>query len=145
MLRRLIGEGIELSTQLAEGLDLVEAPPGQIEQVIVNLVINARDAMPSGGTLRIKTARLDEPVGSARVLPCRSVMLSISDTGVGMSAEIRLRLFDPFFTTKPPGSGTGLGLSIVQELVAAQQGTVRVESELGRGTTVAVSLQAVPA
>jgi PAS domain S-box-containing protein len=143
MLRRLIGEGIELSTQLAEGLDLVEAPPGQIEQVIVNLVINARDAMPSGGTLRIKTARLDEPVGSARVLPCRSVMLSISDTGVGMSAEIRLRLFDPFFTTKPPGTGTGLGLFTSHAIVTRYGGTISVRSEPGAGSVFEIHLPGV--
>jgi CheY-like chemotaxis protein len=142
-LRRLIGEGIELSTQLTEGLDLVEAPPGQIEQVIVNLVLNARDAMPSGGKLRIKTTRLDEPVRSTDVLPGRSVMLSVTDTGMGMSAETRLHLFDPFFTTKPPGMGTGLGLFTSHAIVTRYGGTISVRSEPGVGSVFEVQLPGV--
>jgi signal transduction histidine kinase len=115
--------------------EVVRANPQDLFQVILNIVHNAVQAVdPQSGEVRI-----------AAVSRGDRVELSVIDNGCGISKENLSRIFDPFFTTKPPGSGTGLGLSIVQELVAAQQGTVRVESELGRGTTVAVSLQAVPA
>jgi len=115
--------------------EVVRANPQDLFQVILNIVHNAVQAVdPQSGEVRIAAARRGD-----------RVELSVIDNGCGISKENLSRIFDPFFTTKPPGSGTGLGLSIVQELVAAQQGTVRVESELGRGTTVAVSLQAVPA
>ena len=115
--------------------EVVRANPQDLFQVILNIVHNAVQAVnPDDGEVRIAAARSGD-----------RVELSIIDNGCGISKENLSRIFDPFFTTKPPGSGTGLGLSIVQELVAAQQGNVRVESELGRGTTVAVSLQAVAA
>ena len=115
--------------------EVVRANPQDLFQVMLNIVHNAVQAVdPQSGEVRIAAARKGD-----------RVELSVIDNGCGISKENLSRIFDPFFTTKPPGSGTGLGLSIVQELVAAQQGTVRVESEPGRGTTVAVSLQAVPA
>ena len=115
--------------------EVVRANPQDLFQVILNIVHNAVQAVdPEDGEVRIAAARTGD-----------RVELSIIDNGCGISKENLSRIFDPFFTTKPPGSGTGLGLSIVQELVTAQRGTVRVESELGRGTTVAVSLQAVSA
>ncbi len=114
--------------------EMVRANPQDLFQVILNIVHNALQAVdPQTGEVRIAARSNGE-----------RVELSVADNGCGISKENLSRIFDPFFTTKPPGSGTGLGLSIVQELVAAQQGTVRVESEPGRGTTVAVSLQAVP-
>jgi PAS domain S-box-containing protein len=143
MLRRLIGEGIDLSTYLGEGLDLVQAPPGQIEQVIVNLVINARDAMPSGGRLRIKTAEVDETVRTAEGPARRWVMVSIGDTGMGMSEETRRQLFEPFFTTKPPGMGTGLGLFTSHAIVTRHGGTISVRSEPGAGSVFEVYLPGV--
>jgi signal transduction histidine kinase len=113
--------------------EVVRANPQDLFQVILNIIHNAIQAVnPEDGEVRIAAARTGD-----------RVELSVADNGCGISKENLPRIFDPFFTTKPPGSGTGLGLSIVQELVAAQQGTVRVESEPGRGTTVAVSLQAV--
>jgi len=113
--------------------EVVRANPQDLFQVILNIVHNALQAVDAqGGEVRI-----------AASLQGDMVELSIADNGCGISKENLSRIFDPFFTTKPPGSGTGLGLSIVQELVAAQKGTVRVESEIGRGTRVAVSLQAV--
>src|SRR5207248_1106187 len=115
--------------------EVVRANPQDLFQVILNIVHNALQAV-------------DPQRGEVRIAACRNgdrVELSVIDNGCGISKENLSRIFDPFFTTKPPGSGTGLGLSIVQELVTAQRGTVRVESELGRGTTVAVSLQAVSA
>jgi hypothetical protein len=135
MLRRLIGKKIELSTSLGDGLGLVEVAPGQMEQVIVNLAINARDAMPSGGKLQIKTARIGEPSG----VDCR-VMLSVSDTGTGMSSETMRHLFEPFFTTKPLGKGTGLGLFTSQAIVTRNGGSISVRSEPGSGTVFEVYL-----
>ncbi|MFL5412909.1 MAG: ATP-binding protein [Myxococcales bacterium] len=135
MLRRLIGKKIELSTSLGDGVGLVEVAPGQMEQVIVNLAINARDAMPSGGKLRIETARLGRPSEAN----CR-VRLSVRDTGTGMSAETMRHLFEPFFTTKPPGKGTGLGLFISQAIVTRNGGSISVRSEPGSGTVFEVYL-----
>jgi PAS domain S-box-containing protein len=135
MLRRLIGTKIELSTSLGDGLGLVEVAPGQMEQVIVNLAINARDAMPSGGKLQIRTARIAGPAeGNCRV------MLSVSDTGSGMSAETMRHLFEPFFTTKPPGKGTGLSLFTSQAIVSRNGGSISVRSEPGSGTVFEVYL-----
>jgi PAS domain S-box-containing protein len=139
MLERLIGEDIELDTAAAGQGDWVLADPGKIEQVIVNLSVNATDAMPDGGTLTIATTRSPELPGSAAV-----VTLSVVDTGVGMNAETLSHLFEPYFTTKGPGKGTGLGLATVRGIVAQSGGTVSVTSELGHGSTFAVSLPAVP-
>ena len=139
MLRRLIGANIELSTSFAEGLGLIEVPPGQMEQVIVNLVINARDAMPSGGKLRIETSEVEDATAGNSVAG-KQVMLSISDTGVGMSPETQRHLFEPFYTTKPQGKGTGLGLFTSQAIVTRSGGSIAVESHPGAGTVFKIFL-----
>ncbi len=144
MLRRLIGEDIELVVIPAAGLDAVEADPGRLEQVIMNLAVNARDAMPDGGKLTIETGTvtLSESF-SARQLgvePGRYVLLTISDTGVGMNEETLSHLFEPFFTTKKVGRGTGLGLATAYGIIRQSRGAIRFESEAGKGTTASVYL-----
>jgi PAS domain S-box-containing protein len=150
LLHHLIGANVELVTRLAPGLGPIEADPGQIDQVIVNLVVNARDAMPKGGTLTIETANvcLDEAFvrEHADLAAGPYVMLAISDTGQGMDAAIRARIFEPFFTTKAPGKGTGLGLATVHEIIRQNAGHIQVESEPGYGTSFKVYLpQAIAA
>ncbi|MBV9775384.1 MAG: response regulator, partial [Gemmatimonadetes bacterium] len=143
LLRRLLGEDIDITTEFAPGLGPVRADPGRIEQVLVNLAVNARDAMPEGGRLTITTA--DVHLAGADALryaaePGAYVKLSVADTGHGMDAETQARVFEPFFTTKEAGKGTGLGLSNVYGIVRQSGGFVRVRSEPGRGTEFEVYL-----
>jgi signal transduction histidine kinase/CheY-like chemotaxis protein len=154
MLRRLISEDIRLTTEPARELGAVRADPGQLEQVLLNLAVNARDAMPDGGHLTIRTFNAevggqpdrlpDDPEPAVdRVPPGRYVVLEFSDTGVGMTAEIQGRIFEPFFTTKPQGKGTGLGLATVYGIVRQSGGHVAVRSAPGAGTTFRLYLPQV--
>jgi len=144
MLRRLIGMHIELTTNLATELDRVKAEQSQIEQVIVNLVVNARDAMPEGGKLLIETSNFDVNENFASSFPFLQpgpyVLLTVTDTGIGMDDNTRRHIFEPFFTTKGPGKGTGLGLATVYGVVKQSGGSVIVDSEPGEGSTFKIFL-----
>jgi two-component system cell cycle sensor histidine kinase/response regulator CckA len=147
LLRRLIGEHIELQFVCEPEMCRVKADPGQIEQIVMNLVLNARDAMPAGGnlTIGISTVKLDEDFASRHqpTQPGSYAMLTVTDTGCGMDSETMDRMFDPFFTTKSFGKGTGLGLTIVYGIVKQNGGSVVVHSELGLGTTFNIYLPCV--
>jgi PAS domain S-box-containing protein len=144
MLQRLLGDDIEIETALDPGVGTVEADSGQIQQLLVNLTVNARDAMPEGGRLLIETADEDIDEESARAHPGASpgpyVLLAVADTGVGMADEVRAHLFEPFFTTKELGKGTGLGLATCHGIVKSVGGHIRVYSEPGQGTTFRIYL-----
>jgi len=144
MIGHLVGKDIRLTVAAAPGLDRVEADRGQLEQVILNLAVNARDAMPAGGSLtfELSEVELDQTQASARVglRPGPHVVLKVSDTGTGMAARTLERIFEPFFTTKDPGKGTGLGLSTVHGIVHQSSGSISVASEPGRGTTFEIHL-----
>jgi CheY-like chemotaxis protein len=144
LFRRTLGEQITVETVLAGGLWLSHVDQNQLESALLNLVINARDAMPSGGRLTIETANthLDEAYSAANgeIRPGQYVMVAVSDTGIGMSREVLEKVFEPFFTTKEIGQGTGLGLSMVYGFVRQSDGHVKIYSEPGRGTTVKIYL-----
>ena len=143
MLRRLVGETIELILNRQSDLAPVEADRSAIEQILMNLVVNARDAMPGGGRLRIstRTERLDRAAAeSLGVKPGPHVRLDIADSGHGMAPEVRKRLFEPFFTTKPEGAGSGLGLSMVARILGTCGGSIRIDSEVGHGSIVSIYL-----
>ena len=147
MLERLVGDDVEMRVALEATEAMVLADPNQVEQVIMNLAVNAKDAMPGGGTLLIETANVELDDEYARLNPGvrtgQHVLLAVGDSGIGMDDETRQRIFEPFFTTKPTGQGTGLGLSTVQGIVAQSGGQIAVQSEAGRGTTFNIYLPAL--
>jgi CheY-like chemotaxis protein/two-component sensor histidine kinase len=147
LLQRIIGEDVRLQLDTHPEPLLVRADAGMIEQVLMNLAVNARDAMPGGGQLRIETAERIIPEGALEhpeAVPGRHVCLSVSDTGGGIPAEILPQIFEPFFTTKEPGKGTGLGLATVFGIVKQHQGWIEVDNQPGRGVTFRINLPASP-
>ena len=146
MIRRLVGEDVSLQSVLAPDLNQVKVDPGQLDQVILNLVVNARDAMPKGGKLTIKTSNVVHNKKVSKTCPEATrgsyVALAVNDTGCGMRSDVRSRIFEPFFTTKSLGKGTGLGLTVVHGIVKQNGGYIVVESEPGAGTTFKIHLPA---
>ncbi|HEX6217347.1 MAG TPA: ATP-binding protein, partial [Vicinamibacterales bacterium] len=148
MARRLIGTDVQLKLQLNKAVAKVLADPAQIEQVLLNLIVNARDAMPNGGMITVQTTnvRLDAEapqVSQAGIAPGPFVMLAVSDNGIGMDQATQARIFEPFFTTKETGRGTGLGLSTVYGIIRQTGGAITVTSERGKGASFRVYLPAV--
>jgi hypothetical protein len=147
MLQRMIGEDVELSVLPTEGTGRVKVDPSQMQQVLMNLAVNARDAMPGGGRITVAVRDVEirgaMPLGPASLSAGRYVALTVTDTGTGMSLETAEHIFEPFFTTKEQGKGTGLGLSTVYGIVEQSHGRIRVDSELGRGTTFTIYLPRV--
>ena len=148
LVRRVIGENIEVGFAAENDLDWVHGDHGQLEQVLINLCVNARDAMPDGGSLALRLVNTDISVEQAQswawARQGRYVRLEVSDTGVGMAPETLAHVFEPFFTTKPEGTGTGLGLSVVQSIIHQHDGFINVFSQKGRGTTFQVHLPGQP-
>jgi two-component system cell cycle sensor histidine kinase/response regulator CckA len=144
MLRRSIGEHITLDVRLGPDLPSITADPGQLDQVLVNLAVNARDAMPRGGTITIETCELtvdrDYAAGRPQLHPGHYVRMRVSDTGTGMPPEVIERAFEPFYTTKPAGKGTGLGLATAYGIITAAGGDLSIYSEAGLGTTFTILL-----
>ncbi len=145
MLRRTIGEHMALEVNLTKPLPMVNIDTTHLEQVLMNLVVNARDAMPEGGKISIKSSEVDlteedEPCAKGELEPGHYVCLSVSDTGTGIPPEVKERIFEPYFSTKPKGKGTGLGLATVYGIVTQMQGTISIESEMGKGTTFLIYL-----
>jgi CheY-like chemotaxis protein/two-component sensor histidine kinase len=143
LVRRSVGEGINMDVVAGEDLWLVRCDSNQLENALLNLAINARDAMPDGGTLTIRTRNsvLGTRDAASRELSAGEyVCITVSDTGVGMPSDVRARAFDPFYTTKPIGQGTGLGLSMIYGFVRQSDGSVRIDSEVGKGTTIEILL-----
>ncbi len=144
LLKPLLNESIRLITQLQIDLWPVNMNPNSLAQVLLNLLLNARDAMPEGGQLMVETSNvfldIDTAIGYGDIEPGEYVMLAVSDTGVGIDEQARLRLFEPFFTTKESGKGSGLGLATLSEIVRKQKGFIRLESTVGQGTVVSVYL-----
>jgi len=143
LLRRSIGERIRVQIDAGADLWLVRCDPNQMENALLNLAINARDAMPDGGTLRIASSNesFDASQASIRDLEAgQYVRVTISDSGTGMPPEVQARAFDPFYTTKPIGKGTGLGLSMIYGFVRQSQGSIRIDSQVGKGTTIEICL-----
>ena len=147
MLRRLIGEDVELVTEPAQDLGAVKVDPDMFEQVLVNLSLNARDAMPEGGRLVVETGNAVADLGSkswhAEDVPGEYVVPSVSDTGVGMAPNVKEHIFEPFFTTKGPGEGAGLGLYVCYGIISRSQGHIEVSSQPGKGTRFDVYLPRV--
>jgi CheY-like chemotaxis protein len=142
LLRRLIGEDIEVETRLAPNLALIQADPGQIQQVLINLAVNARDAMPHGGWLTIETSNADQGEFGGHTRAGRYVRLAVRDTGVGIAPEVQARMFEPFFTTKTPGNGTGLGLATCYGILEQHGGSISAESVVGQGASFTIYLPA---